>query len=274
MKNKGILFRLNVIYAIILIVLIIVTSIVFASIGESAFNFKEPNRKDISEVYDIDNLKKISVDVDNADVNVVGVDKEEVNVMVTGNRSGDMIVENKNGILKIKEKLWFAFLDFSVLFNREEKLQIEILVPKNFGGNIEIDVVSGNITGTSLVTENIEIDAVSAKIDFTDINFGEINIDTISSAVALKNISGNVIDITQVSGDSFIALKTLPKEINADTVSGRIDISVYEVKEKKEFDIDFDTVSGNLIVDPVVSINSNSNHSINVDTVSGNLQVR
>lgn len=150
----------------------------------------------------------------------------------------------------------------SGFFNLIDKHKtLTVYVPSNVKLNkLELDVVSADVSIFGLSTDDTEYDSVSGNL-FAD------------------NFSCNFFEGESVSGEVSLIISSLtqPREIEIDTVSGDVNLSI-----PKDFgyDISFDTVSGDITCKTEsVSISKNrikhgdASLNIDIDTVSGDLVI-
>jgi len=122
------------------------------------------------------------------------------------------------------------FIGFENLFKRinkirsENKLCIEIYIPKDDNVELSMNNISGNCS-------------------IGDINFDDVEIESISGDIRLKNISCEALELNSVSGDMDLDEIYVKDDFEANTVSGNIN-----ALNMKSDDLDLNTVSGSIKV--------------------------
>lgn len=108
----------------------------------------------------------------------------------------------------------------------------------------------------------LEISSVSARIDVSDISaYNSVTINNVSGKVNLNHVGANWLEVNTVSGD--VKADGRFYHINTDSVSGNVSVVTSEAPK----DIECDSVSG----DVTVSMPDNSGFEVNFDAVSGDL---
>ena len=273
MGKRGILKKLNIIYAIVLVALLVITSIAFVALKDSAFAINNGNMSEYSNTYSVDEVKKIVVNVTSSDINIIPDDRADTQIITEGMLTENTEIDVKQGVLTIKEKQWFRLFDFSGLLGPNYKAKINIHLPEAYTGSVHLSNANGEIFVDKISIDSLRISNVSGDIKVTRTVTKDININSVSGEVNLENSIFNYIDVDTVSGNVNLLLNDLTKETNIDTISGDVDIRMETIADSKEFNIDFDSVSGDLELEYGVYNFSTAKHFINVSTVSGDLTV-
>ncbi|MCM1259589.1 MAG: DUF4097 domain-containing protein [Prevotella sp.] len=127
---------------------------------------------------------------------------------------------------------------------------------------LKIDSVSGNIRISQAHLSSLDIDNVSGRIDISKLYCkNDIDIDTVSGSVSLKETTANRLDIDfvssriditgsisrmkidGVSGDLYAIMHQAPQEIDCDTVSGDVELTI---PDNDGFTAQLDSVSGEI----------------------------
>lgn len=151
-------------------------------------------------------------------------------------------------------------------------------------GDINVDSVTGNVvssttSGSVSINEcvgNFKANSISGDVDINSIT-GFVEASTTSGSINVYNAVGGF-DADTISGSAVYQCNALTDNIEFDSTSGSIDITV---PEDSSFDFDFDTVSGDS--DLFFNIDKDGKggsatvgsgeHNINIDTVSGDVSV-
>lgn len=167
---------------------------------------------------------------------------------------------------------------------RSSDLAIDVQIPKSYKGTIEIHSVSGDCTIINTTDTNwstVDFTGVSGSLSADTANWPKIEANSVSGEIQLAAVTGKA-DLKTVSSKITVSIKaTEPKDLKAESVSGRIALSV---PESARFTVSFDTVSGSFDSSQLpVQITSQVKRRIDasrnggggtftVKTVSGSLQ--
>lgn len=181
-----------------------------------------------------------------------------------------------------------------------QDLRLDVSVPKQYAGIMNVKTVSGNIELGSFSLEKIKLDTVSGGISITQLTTKEASVETVSgdltggglfaSQASLSTISGALkldsftgqLKLHSVSGDSEIRYKEFTGPCQINTTSGKMKIAL---PETSNFTLNFESVSGNYTSDfPITVTNSDHKHQIqgnvgsggpeiSVESVSGDLEL-
>lgn len=164
-------------------------------------------------------------------------------------------ITEKNGVLSLTSENNFTTQFLSVPDLAEELAHqkigygdtaFTIYVPADYAGSYDIDVVSGSITASDLLSEK------------------DCSFDSVSGDIELKNIQiRKTVDIETVSGNTYIDDSSIEENLNCDSTSGNVIVRNIDVKE----DIDFSTVSGYFEGETV------SCSSLDIESTSGDTDI-
>lgn len=115
----------------------------------------------------------------------------------------------------------------------------------------------------------LDIDNVSADVSVNGLKIRQSTIDTVSGDISLVG-AVEQLKTDSVSGNCQLISSITPIDIDTDTVSGDVTITV---PEDSQFSIDYDSVSGDLSNDFPTVTNNQSNHW-KFDSVSGDVTIR
>lgn len=254
----------------------------------------------ISEIkeFDIAPISKVMVDTVSTDVNVILWNGDKIKVHFHGTAS------EMSRAPKLETSLNGDKLDISIkypnqitsIFNFSLNTKLDLYIPENYKKSMNIETVSGEINIDKLEADNfnasttsgdVNINTIVANItDFESVS-GAINIKALSSKrnefettsgdIKIETVTGDI-SADSVSGSITASYSVFNNEVEAETVSGDVDLSL---PQASEFKVDFSSTSGELDNDfPLVvmgkvekrnvkGIVGNGQKTIRVETISG-----
>ncbi len=162
--------------------------------------------------------------------------------------SGNMLVENIDGDITAS--------------SRSGNIQVE-----NTVGNLELETESGNV-----LVENIDGDITassrSGNIQVEN-TVGNLDLETGSGDVTGHSLSSVSCLADSSSGTVNLSFDEIPSDVNMETGSGNIKLTV----PYGSYDVDWDTESGNTSIEGLIE-DPDSPNSIRTDTGSGNVTIQ
>lgn len=176
--------------------------------------------------------------------------------------------------------------------------RLTVTLPKSIQklDNFTLNTVSANSNITGISADKVKANSISGIIsaELTDkassfqagTTSGEMFLNLASEKVKLNTVSGNItvegelgeVDAESVSGEITIHSESKPSEIDVNTVSGDV---VITMPEDTGFNAKLSTVSGDLNCNFPVTTSKKNNIThgdgacdIDIDTVSGDLSIR
>jgi len=203
--------------------------------------------------YDIDIDKSftgvtgIDMDLSMCDVNLVpSPHADNVRVTIQGrSRHNQFEVENKNGILYVRQKM--PFFRFEI-FGFNSTLNVTVYVPASFDGGIKVIANRGNtyakgISGNlKLLTSagNISIDGHSANkanlrsaagsINITGCSIYDISAKSSAGNVTLENRETANLNLSSSAGNVNVVARKLGGETNLSASAGNVNLTAREVQ--------------------------------------------
>lgn len=225
-------------------------------------------------------------------VTAAGVKKLEIewvsgHITVQPGDGNEICFSETDGIPEAKRMVWKQTGDTLTLRYSESKASFSLIglnmlpvkdllvtVPRNWDcRELSIDSVSARIEVSSINAQTIELDNVSGRCSFTDCAAEEFRAETVSGEVEW-NGAVQELQFGTVSADCIAAVPGTPQEIEMDSVSGDLRLSLPEISG---FAASLDSTSGRPSISfPVTSahkiyIYGDSSCDISMSSVSGNL---
>ncbi|HSR04882.1 MAG TPA: DUF4097 family beta strand repeat-containing protein [Proteiniclasticum sp.] len=250
--------------------------------------------------YSMDNKKMILLDTKVGDLEVNGYDGDEIRLLVEGSVPERYLerylkVEESGDELKIYFYKDISNLNFS--FGNNYNLDIELLVPEEYLGNVHFENVSGDITLEDIFAKEVHVENISGDIvleagDHDKVTFNNISGQFISySSIKVlegESVSGKItatevndsFKLDSVSGSVNIGAKTLLRDAEIGTISGSVSV---EIEDLDDLSYDLSSISGKITVDTSEGINQSSqslernvNNTLKLDvsTVSGKIDIK
>lgn len=235
MKNKGVIIFLIIILSIFALVLL--SGMFFLLSGNRSFMFFDFSTSSVSEkiVYDKtyeDIFAEINIDSDAGDIYIKKANVDEVKVKIYGDTKQLSVKDEDNLSIKYVSKKCIGFC-FNVI-----KSKIEITLPSDYDGKINIDNKYGDTTIDEFLDANVDIYHHYGDIDIDGIkngkivnNCGDINIGTIYNAevennygdIEIKNILSSI-NVEADCGDIVIKKINLEKDSSINNSFGDVEV--------------------------------------------------
>ena len=268
--------------------------------NEISFNLGSGVEVEEDRSYSMDNKEMILLDTKIGDLEVNGYDGDEIRLVVEGTVPERYLerylkVEESADELKIYFYKDISNLNFSV-GNRYD-LDIELLVPEEYLGNMHFENVSGDITLEDIYAIEVRVENISGDIvleagDHDKVTFNNISGQFISySSIKVlegESVSGKItatevkdsFKLDSVSGSVNVSAETLLRDAEIGTISGSVKV---EIDDLDDLSYDLSSVSGKISVDTSEGINQSSqslernvNNTVKLDisTVSGKIDIK
>lgn len=224
-----------------------------------------------------------------AQVNVIPVPGDEIRVDVSGVLRGNQkpfIAEQRGSQLVVSQGVRLFNLNLRFW---DTKTVINVCVDPDYGKDLHVNAVARDINIGGLSLNKLSVNSVSGGIFLRGVNCSVANIDTVSGNVSARGlnsartvtntVSGGVelrgfngeFKGSSVSGSIDVEYEAFDNNVNIDTVSGRI---VLTLSGAADFALNTDTVSGRLVNEFVRPLLGSGRNKINLDTVSGNMTIK
>jgi len=202
--------------------------------------------------------------------------------------------------------------------NYRSNLKLDIYLPEKYKGKLKAVTVSGNIIADKLALESFICTTVSGNVNVGHMSSNKAEIVTVSGGAEIngiidsfefQSVSGSLLSdnftaksarFSTTSGD--IKAEGNPGNINSDMMSGNLTLEyktfsnkvrasigngdiIIKLPQNTGFDLDFNTISGDMNCAFPINLSEGSNKkgikgtvgqakgSIDVDTISGNLKI-
>ena len=268
--------------------------------NEISFNLGSGVDVEEDRSYSMDNKEMILLDTKIGDLEVNGYDGDEIRLVVEGTVPERYLerylkVEESADELKIYFYKDISNLNFSV-GNRYD-LDIELLVPEEYLGNMHFENVSGDITLEDIYAIEVRVENISGDIvleagDHDKVTFSNVSGQFISYS-SIKVLEGDSVSgkitatevkdsfrLDSVSGSVNVSAETLLRDAEIGTISGSVKV---EIDDLDDLSYDLSSVSGKITVDTSEGINQSSqslernvNNTVKLDisTVSGKIDIK
>lgn len=239
-------------------------------------------------------ITRIDADWIRGGVSIVPAEGDEIHIYeiadASSNGDGMMRYRIYNGTVYIK------FREPGRFWNLDRKtLVIEVPEALSEAISLDIDTVSADVASENMSFFDTDIETVSGIVTLSDFSTLSLDVDTVSGGVTaygnilqadIETVSGIVsvtanstfsdMSIDTVSGDVSFEAKSSFSKLSIGTVSGWVELRCGTPRE-----LDIDTVSGRIDVDDGTTVkggytvnNIDGLGMIKIDTTSGNVTVR
>ncbi len=139
--------------------------------------------------------------------------------------------------------------------------------------NITVETVSANVELMGGSAESLTVSTTSGDITGPGLPAREYDLGTVSGDIALSDLpaGGSSVDCETVSGEVRINCGAHPEEVDFNSVSGGLCLTLPEGSCR--YELDFETVSGDRVTDRFVS-GGEDICRISAETVSGDVELR
>lgn len=244
--------------------------------------------------------KLILLETPLGDVEVKGYEGEEIRLTVEG-QVPERYVDEYLKISESQDELKILFYDdvnnINFTFGNANNLDIELLIPSDYAGELRLSNVSGAMTLEGLQAREVHLENISGDLVLEDGRHEKVVFSTISgqfisySAVDVlegETVSGRVtatdveesFEIGSISGSVSISARKLGGDSSVETVSGSVEV---ELTEETDIGYDLSSVSGRISVENEEGTNESSQSlkrtaqngfTLDVSSVSGKITVK
>jgi predicted membrane protein len=236
--------------------------------------------KDIREEkqFKIDEFNEIQVSMTSEPVRII---EREVTKEVEFHLYGKSMQEIKLAT-EINNKTLIVSAKRQHKFPVPENMFLEIYLPKEYGKNLSVKILSGAVKMDSFALANFTLNTSSGKLEAEQLKADKISINTSSGGIDIKKIDAKKLEVKALSAVTNI-YECIAKEARMETSSGNItlknSIGNFDIKGKsgkvsldyKEFQdqsINIETLSGSL----TVNVPSAAEFFLEANTATGKIQ--
>lgn len=217
--------------------------------------------------YTIDGKDQININLISSDIEIKVKDQEELEIKQYSSKNLEekyLFKENNNeSQINIEEEFNRKFI-FAIF---TPNIRYEIIIPKKYQENIDVNTISGDIEftpqNTNLIYKNFKLSSTSGDILLKDnLKTNNMTLKTVSGEIDTNNIDTKELLITSTSGDITLE-KIETKNSKIKTISGSIEIESITGKIKAN------TVSGDVDINNLLVTNNSS-----ITTTSGDIDIK
>jgi len=233
-------------------------------------NYDAPDYQEQEYRIPAEGLSQLKVDTvtDNA---IIRVNPEnDIRVVCRDTQYYVYQVEASGNTLSIDYRKPDSFFGWINLIPHIAPANVEIWLPESFftEGNIDLDLVSGDIYLENIRGNDFHADTVSGDIQISGCNFTQINWQTVSGDVALSDSEGVTSKGETTSGNIQIRDCAF-EEMLLSTISGEIEARL--LGDSHDYRIEAQSVSGDIEKDRG---NDQADKTIYLETVSGDIDLQ
>ena len=286
MRNNTNIQKTVIWLVVIAVVSLTIAAIAFFSTENYMVSFRdrknfEGNSIDEVNTFGIYQLKEIYIHSVSSDVSVFSTDEEEIKIHFYGRtalkseKASPKLITNLEGS-KLKIEIEYP----KVIFYNADVV-LDVYIPQDYTGNINIDAVSADIDISNLEINNFQCKTVSGDLKIKSLGSDNLTLNTTSGEVNIMDFTGNL-KADSVSGDINVRYRVFDNNIDVKTISGKVEI---DLPQYAEFYLKTNTVSGEVVAKfPITIISFNKmkqlegtvgtgDNRIIIDTVSGDIYI-
>ena len=225
----------------------LISGLIFLAIGGLSSVVINAGQTRASKVFPAAEITQINVNTVNTDINIIPVAADkDIKVDFYGNAATslagkvpELLANQEGGVLNIA----INYPNVAVLgFLNAAPLRLDIYVPQEFSRGINVETISGALNIRKLNLENFEFKSSSGHLEADSVVSSNIKIKSTSGEVALNDVEGNI-EISNISGNVNMVLRSFSKDLNIKTISGAVTVSL---PDKSEFNFALNSVSGSI----------------------------
>ncbi|MCX7708461.1 MAG: DUF4097 domain-containing protein [Clostridia bacterium] len=244
----------------------------------------------IEKEFNAADIKDMSISTSSTNINVIPVDTNAVKVHyhgyfrgMAGKTAPELEVGLNGSRLVVREK---HKVNISIGFNfTNQELKLDLYVPKSYAGSLELGTSSGDVNVDGLSFDRFNFSSSSGNLHAASLNTKNAELNTSSGDFTVKGFSGGLrfnsssgkldasdVDLTgnmsvnTSSGDINVDFSKLAGNINSNTSSGEVKL---RLPENAEFDVQFDTSSGDFETNFPLTQNIKNRHEVRAKAGNG-----
>ena len=222
----------------------------------------EGNIDEIKE-FEANSISNISINTVSSDVNVILSKDDKIKVHFHGTTS------ELSRAPKLETSLNGDKLDISIkypkqimsLVNFSLNTKLDVYIPESYKESASIETVSGEVSIDKLQMDNFKTHTTSGDVSINSIVANVTDFNSVSGSTHIKELFAKSSDFETTSGD--IKIEAITGDLEADSVSGTITASYKEFNNE----VEAETVSG----DVRLSLPKDSEFKVDFSTTSGEL---
>ena len=156
---------------------------------------------------------------------------------------------------------------------------LTIFLPQSMmPSDIDLELVSSNLSVEGVKLASLDIECVSGDISLYDVEIGDIDVEMVSGDIkALTTGEIGSFDIEMVSGDINLEFESAPKSLDIETVSGD---TLITHPESDGMTLDFESISGEVSYDLAFTKNGrlyvlgDGSSRYSIESTSGNVEIK
>jgi DUF4097 and DUF4098 domain-containing protein YvlB len=224
----------------------LISGIIFLAIGGLSSVVINAGQAKTSKIFPARDTVQINVNTVNTDINIIPSADKNIKIDFYGNiatslarKVPELAAQQEGGVLNIV----INYPNAAVLdFINAETLKLDIYVPQEFSGGIFAETISGSLKIEKFNLKNLEFKSLSGSIAASSLTVSDIKINSTSGKVVFADTEGSI-NISNISGNVELAIRSLISDLNIKTISGRVTVSL---PDKSEFNFELGSISGNI----------------------------
>lgn len=233
------------------------------------------------KTYALTNIKNINIAAKVSNVEFIPVDSKEVKVHIYGkiakkySEKYKPAMEFSGDTLTVKEDR-HSDINFGINFDigelfHEDKLKIDVYLPKNYRDKLAVSSFSGNVSLCPVSPSDLNVSSFSGNIYSKEINTKDVKLSTSSGVIETKRVNAEKLSISSFSGN-INTTSTNCNKVDVSTSSG-----VIKLEDLTSEAVELSSFSGNIQVDKSTTSKmsiSTSSGCIEAKKISGGLNAQ
>lgn len=224
----------------------LISGLIFLAIGGMSSVIINTGRTKTLRVFPAQDITRININTVNTDINIIPAADKNIEVDFYGDittslagKAPQLNAYQEGGVLNV----YINYPNAAVFdFINAATLTLDIYVPQEFSGGIFAETISGSLKTGKFNLENFDFKSMSGSLEASSLSASNIKIDSTSGKVVLTDVEGTI-DISNISGNVELMLRSLIRGLNIKTISGRVTVFL---PGKSEFNFELGSISGNI----------------------------
>ena len=237
-----------------------------------------------SRVFESSKINKVVINTVNTNINLIPASDNKISIDFYGNITSNIA----KGLPELSAYEKDGTLNISVIYPRTiiiglinlSSLYLDIYVPDNYPGEINIETVSGGTEVKDFSTGGLYYKSISGEFSAKGFNASNMQLDSTSGKIILEDSWGRV-NASSVSGAIDLKITEFANDINIKTVSGAVKV---KIPAASQFNFDIGSISGEIYNDFSARINHADGRNfegsvgqgaskLTISTTSGNIKI-
>jgi DUF4097 and DUF4098 domain-containing protein YvlB len=273
-----------IIIASVMVLAFAISGIVLYATGGISAVAATASQIQTSRVFESSKINKVVINTVNTNINLIPASDNKISIDFYGNITSNIA----KGLPELSAYEKDGTLNISVIYPRTiiiglinlSSLYLDIYVPDNYPGEINIETVSGGTEVKDFSTGGFYYKSISGEFSAKGFYAENMQLESTSGRINLEDSWGRV-NASSVSGAIDLKITELANDINIKTVSGAVKV---KIPAASQFNFDIGSISGEIYNDFSARINHADGRNfegsvgqgaskLTISTTSGNIKI-